>query len=244
MISLQADDLQCEIKRTIKQKDKALVLNVNAHALNLAYEQPWLCEFFNQAAIVFPDGYGAVWAGRLLGSAMQPRITYADWFYNLAAFAAINDFSLFFLGARPGVAEAAQQKLLELYKDLRIVGVHHGYFDKTANSEANQALLDQINRLAPDILVVAFGMPMQERWLKDNWDKVEAHVALTGGAVFDYVSGKLKRPPRWLANNGFEWLGRLIIEPGRLWQRYLLGNPKFVWRVFRERLFGSKKIHT
>ena len=79
-------------------------------------------------------------------------------------------------------------------------------------------------------------MPLQERWLLQNWDRIDARVTLTGGAVFDYVSGELRRGPRILTDNGFEWLARLLIEPGRLWQRYMVGNPLFLSRVLKQRL--------
>ena len=90
--------------------------------------------------------------------------------------------------------------------------------------------------MGPDILIVGFGMPLQERWLMQNWENLDARVALTGGAVFDYVSGEVRRGPRVLTDNGFEWLARFLIEPGRLWRRYLVGNPLFLWRVLQQRL--------
>ena len=73
--------------------------------------------------------------------------------------------------------------------------------------------------------------------LAENWERVEAHVALTGGAAFDYISGELRRAPRWMTDHGLEWLGRLLIEPRRLFQRYVLGNPLFMLRVLAQR-FG------
>ncbi len=69
-----------------------------------------------------------------------------------------------------------------------------------------------------------------------NWDRIDARVALTGGAVFDYVSGELRRGPRILTDNAFEWLARLLVEPGRLWRRYVIGNPLFLFRVLKQRL--------
>jgi N-acetylglucosaminyldiphosphoundecaprenol N-acetyl-beta-D-mannosaminyltransferase len=95
-------------------------------------------------------------------------------------------------------------------------------------------VLEEINQLSPDILLVGFGMPRQEKWLSENWEQIHAHVFLTGGAVFDYVSGEVKRAPKWMTDHGFEWLGRLIIEPGRLWKRYILGLPYFLFLVLKE----------
>jgi N-acetylglucosaminyldiphosphoundecaprenol N-acetyl-beta-D-mannosaminyltransferase len=134
------------------------------------------------------------------------------------------------------VADKAAANLKARYPDLRIVGTHHGYFDKTQGCAENEAVIEQINTVKPNILIVGFGMPLQERWLMENWDRIDANVALTGGAVFDYVSGELRRAPRWMTENGLEWLGRLIIEPRRLWKRYLIGNPIFLWRVLKQRL--------
>jgi N-acetylglucosaminyldiphosphoundecaprenol N-acetyl-beta-D-mannosaminyltransferase len=134
------------------------------------------------------------------------------------------------------VADKAAANLKARFPDLRIVSTHHDYFDKTPGSAENEAVIEQINAVKPNILIVGFGMPLQERWLMENWDHIDANVALTGGAVFDYVSGELQRAPRWMTDNGLEWLGRLLIEPRRLWKRYLIGNPLFIWRVLKQRL--------
>ena len=130
----------------------------------------------------------------------------------------------------------AAVRLTERFPNLRILGTHHGFFDKTPGSLENEDVIQRINAVKPDILVTGFGMPLQERWLMDNWDRIEANVALTGGAVFDYISEELRRAPRWMTDHSLEWLGRLIIEPRRLWRRYLIGNPLFLWRVLKQRL--------
>jgi N-acetylglucosaminyldiphosphoundecaprenol N-acetyl-beta-D-mannosaminyltransferase len=177
-------------------------------------------------------------AARLLGRRIPERITYADWAWRLAAFAEAEGLSLFLLGARPGVAEKAAEKLLKRHPDLGISGVEHGYFDHEPGSRENEAVLLGVNAARPDILIVGLGMPLQERWLMENRHRIDAGVALTGGAVFDYVSGGLRRGPRLLTDNGFEWLARLLVEPRRLWRRYLIGNPLFLLRVLGQR-FGT-----
>ena len=189
---------------------------------------------------MFCDGAGVILGARLLGKRIPERITYADWYWQLASLAEQKGYSFFLLGAQPGVAARAAEKLHEKYPQLRIAGIHDGYFDMSAGSEDTAGLIRQINAAAPDILTVGMGMPLQERWLCENWDQLETHIALTGGAVFDYISGELQRPPRWMTDNGFEWLGRMLIEPGRLWSRYLVGNPQFFWRVLKAR-FGASR---
>ena len=240
---ITVEELHAEIGRLIRGGEHALMLNGNVHCLNLAYRDAALRNLLNGAEIVFCDGAGVMLAARLLGRRIPERITYADWMWRLAAFAASEGHTLYFLGARPGVAEEAARRLTERFPALKIAGVHHGYFDHATGSPENESVIEGINAARPDILVVGFGMPRQERWLMENWDRVDANVTLTGGAVFDYVSGRLRRGPRLLTDYGFEWLARLLVEPARLWRRYLVGNPVFVLRVLRQRLSPEKRKH-
>jgi N-acetylglucosaminyldiphosphoundecaprenol N-acetyl-beta-D-mannosaminyltransferase len=229
-------ELHAKILDFVRDGGHDLVLHANVYGLNLCYRDPELRSFFNAASLVFCDGAGVMLAARILGERIPERITYADWMWQLAAFAEREGLSLFLLGARPGVAERAAARLEERHPDLKITGAHHGYFNRTVGAPENEAVIAEINAARPDLLLVGLGMPLQERWLMQNWNRLDARVALTGGAVFDYVSGELKRGPRILTDNGFEWLARLLIEPGRLWRRYVVGNPIFLARVLVQRL--------
>ena len=233
---LTAEDLGEEVGRLARVGRRGLVLNVNAHCLNLCHGDPALRDFFGRADVVFCDGSGVVLAARILGRRLPQRITYADWIEDLAALAAAEDHSLFFLGARPGVAAEAAKNLRRRHPALKLVGVRDGGFDPRTGGTENEAVLAEIRSANPDILLVGLGMPLQERWLMANLHRLDVGVALTGGAVFDYASGRLRRGPRVLTDNGFEWLARLLAEPRRLWRRYLLGNPLFLARVLRQRL--------
>jgi N-acetylglucosaminyldiphosphoundecaprenol N-acetyl-beta-D-mannosaminyltransferase len=231
---LTVDGLHAEISHLVRAENLGLVLNVNAHCLNLCYKDWALRDALNGADVVFCDGAGVMLAARMLGGRIPARITYADWIWQLADFAAAEGFSLYFLGARAGVAQEAARRLRERYPGLRIIGVRNGYFDHSAGSAENEAVLEEINACAPDILLVGLGMPLQERWLTANRPGLDVGVALTCGAAFDYASGRVRRGPRLLTESGLEWLARLLCEPRRLWRRYLLGNPLFLLRVLRQ----------
>jgi N-acetylglucosaminyldiphosphoundecaprenol N-acetyl-beta-D-mannosaminyltransferase len=218
---------------------KGLVLSGNVCSFNLACRHEWLRAFFNQADIVRLDGAGLRVAAWILGRRTPRRMTWADFVWDLAQLAESEELTCFFLGARPGVADRAAANVKKRFPHLRILGTHHGYFDKTPGSRENKSVIRCINALEPNILIVGFGMPLQERWLMENWDRIEVDVALTGGAVFDYLSGELRRAPRWMTDHGLEWFGRLLIEPRRLWRRYLIGNPVFFLRVLRQRIAQS-----
>ena len=234
--SLSLEQLLSTIECTILRDERAIIAYVNVHAINLAFDLAWFRAFLNRSELVFCDGVGVRWGVRLLGDRIPHRFTPPDWVADLAETARRRDFTLFFLGARPGVAEKAAVQLERRFPGLRIAGTHHGYFDKAPGSDENEAVIGRINAVQPNILILGFGMPLQERWLVENWDRIDANVALPAGALFDYVSGELPRAPRWMTEHGLEWLGRLLVEPRRLWRRYLIGNPLFLWRVFKQRL--------
>ena len=233
--TLSVDDLLTHISCVIHSDNRVIIANVNINAMNLSYDLPWFRAFLDSAEVVFCDGDGVMLGARIMGYCIPQRITYADWMWQLAEFAEPRDFTFFFLGAHPGIVDKAAGRIKERFPNLHIVGTHHGYFDKTPASPENKAVIQKINAVRPNILIVGFGMPLQERWLMENWEHVEANVALTGGAVFDYVSGELHRGPRWMTDHSLEWLARLIIEPRRLWKRYIIGNPLFLLRVLREK---------
>jgi N-acetylglucosaminyldiphosphoundecaprenol N-acetyl-beta-D-mannosaminyltransferase len=223
------------IIRTIQARGKARVVYVNISAVNLAQDLAWFRDFINRSDIAYCDGFGVKWGARLLGLQTPYRFTPPDWIALLAEECARQHFSLYLLGAQPGVAEKVAVTLKKQFTDLTIAGTHHGYFDKTPGAGENKAVLEAINAAKPDILLVGFGMPIQERWLMENWDRLEVNVALPVGALFDYLAGEIPRAPHWMTDHGLEWLGRLIVEPRRLWRRYLIGNTRFLWLVLKER---------
>lgn len=233
---LSTEELCARIGSLIRTGGRAVIANANVNAMNLACKLKWFREFLNRSDTVFCDGYGVIVGARLLRQELRHRNTYADLMWSLAAAVEENGFSLFFLGAAPGVARKAAQRLCTFFPRLRVVGSFHGFFDKAAGAKDNEDVIAMINACRPDILIVGFGMPTQEKWLLENIDRLEIKVAMPGGAVFDYMSGKVKRAPRWMTEHGLEWLGRLLREPRRLWRRYLIGNPLFLLRVMQERL--------
>jgi N-acetylglucosaminyldiphosphoundecaprenol N-acetyl-beta-D-mannosaminyltransferase len=234
--SISLDSLLDFIIAKLSQTDRCIITYVNIHALNLAYEITWFRKFLNSSDWVFCDGFGVAITAWLLSGKTIFRYTPPDWFAGLAQRCAKHGYTLYLLGSLPGIAEKVATKLVQQNPELKVVGCHDGYFDKDLNSSNNQLLVSQINKLHPDVLVIGFGMPMQEKWLADNWGDLNVKMALPIGAMFDYISGELPRAPRWMTDHGLEWLGRLLIEPRRLWKRYLIGIPLFFWRVLMQKI--------
>jgi N-acetylglucosaminyldiphosphoundecaprenol N-acetyl-beta-D-mannosaminyltransferase len=235
---LSVDELHGKIKDIVKKKQKKQVLNVNIHAMNIAHSDRMFSKILNNAEIVFCDGAGVRLGARLLGYKLPSRITYADWIYQLSAFCELNNFSLYLLGSKPGVAEIAASKLKERYPNLIINGCYDGYFEKEG-IETDQ-VINEINQCNPNIVIVGFGMPAQEKWIAANASRINTNIFLSGGACFDYVAKKVPRAPKWMLQSGMEWLFRLIIEPKRMWRRYIIGNIIFMVRILGFKL-GLKK---
>lgn len=235
-------DLLAQIVQVIRAGRRLLVMSANVRALNLAWEQPSFRHILNAADCVFCDGEGVRWGARLLGAALPERFTPADWAWDLARRAAEQGFALYLLGSRPGVAQRAAERLQQATPGLRIAGWQHGYFDKTAGGAENRRVLEQVNAAAPQILLVGFGMPLQERWLAENWSLLQANVAITCGALFEYLSGDLRRGPRWMTDHGLEWLARMLISPRRYAGRYLRDLPLFLARLLWLRWRGPAAL--
>jgi N-acetylglucosaminyldiphosphoundecaprenol N-acetyl-beta-D-mannosaminyltransferase len=220
--------------------DRAIIHYANAHAVNLAGRNASFRDAMVEASLVFCDGKSLQWAARMLGGQLPERFTPPDWIDELAELCVDRSHRLFFLGALEGVAEAGAEVLRDRHPGLE-VETRHGYFDR--DGPAVDHLVAEVNAAGPDILLVGLGMPDQERWVGAHAARLEASVIVTVGGLFDFISGHKRRGPRWLTSAGLEWLTRLVTEPRRLSSRYLLGNPRFVWTVMRQRIKTGTRNH-
>jgi N-acetylglucosaminyldiphosphoundecaprenol N-acetyl-beta-D-mannosaminyltransferase len=225
---LSTDALLDEIRRLATTTDRpALVVSGNAHGLVLAQRDPTMSTVYRIADLVRTDGASLVLAARLQGIRGVTRCTWADLIWLLAASLEQAGLSLYLLGGRAEAVDATARRLRERHPRLRLVGHHDGHFDQSPGSADSLAIVADLHSSAPDVVVVGLGMPRQERWLLGHLDQLTPAAYLTAGAVFDYASGMLRRPPAWMCDHGLEWLGRIVIEPRRLFLRYLIDLPRF-----------------
>ncbi|MDB5407876.1 MAG: gumM [Rhodospirillales bacterium] len=220
------------IVNAIDRGERYLVVHANAHLLNMAWTRPWMRDLFVRADTVYCDGVGAQVASWLLTAVWPFRHTAPEWIIPLGHALALRGYSIFWLGGAPDTADLAAENLA-MQTGVRSAGFHHGYFDASSGSTENEDVIEKINAARPELLIVNMGMPLQERWLYENWARLEVRAALTAGALVDHVAGRVQRPPNWVANCGLEWAVRLAIEPRRLWRRYLIGLPVFGFRMLQ-----------
>jgi len=206
---------------------------LNAHCSNLAACNENYRDALVDFDLIYADGHGVVWASRLLGHPVPERVNAGDFIVGLCRQCSEKGVSLFLLGGEEGRAEAAAQSWREAAPGLRIVGVHHGFL----NEEMEPAVAGQIRAARPDILLVGMSAPRQEIWARQWAGQLDVPVIWCVGALLEYYSGR-PRAPVWVRGIGMEWLFRLLLEPSRLWRRYLLGNARFILRVLKARLTG------
>lgn len=203
---------------------------VNAAKIVAANRDERLKQILREADLVTADGISVVWASRLLGQRLKQRVTGIDLFQRLVKHAAERGLSVYLLGAREESVRGAVAQLTARHPNLQVAGYRNGYFD----ASESDAVADDINKSAADLLFVAMGSPAQEYWIALNLARTGVRFALGVGGSFDHVSGLARRAPRWMQRMGLEWLHRLICEPRRLWRRYLVGNLVFIWLVAKQ----------
>ena len=197
---------------------------INAHCLNIACKDPAYVDILNRADAVWPDGSGIRMAGRIRRFPVPENVNGTDMFPLICA----KPYRIFMLGAAPGVAEKAMANAQAEFPGAQFVGAAPGFF---ADEAEERAVIRRINALDPDVLLVAMGVPRQEKWIDEHRSELVCGVVMAVGGLLDFVSGRIPRAPLWMRKLGIEWCYRLYQEPVRLFRRYVLGNPLFLLRV-------------
>lgn len=217
------------LKARIQARQQTRLYYVNADCLNLAWQDRAYRSALQEADLLLPDGSGVALGAKLTGQTLIENLNGTDMFLPLCELAQNQGYKVWFLGGRPEVNRALCEQAQARWPQLKIAGSQHGYI----GPEQHAALLQQIREDAPDILFVAMGAPQQERWIQTHAEHLQVPLILGVGGLFDFYSGRIPRAPMLLRRLGLEWTWRLLQEPARLWKRYILGNPLFVWRMLR-----------
>jgi len=208
---------------------------VNAHCANVAWKDADYFKVVTNSERIWADGIGVKLAGKILGRQIKQNVNGTDLFPRLCEAIAGTGDSLYLLGAKPGVAEDVKNWITERYPNTNVAGFQDGYYAKEDEPE----VIARIAASGATILMVAFGVPRQDIWIGENLDKLGVNVAMGVGGLFDFYSGRIDRAPQWVREIGFEWLFRVLQEPGRMWRRYFVGNAEFLIHVWQEKFFGK-----
>jgi N-acetylglucosaminyldiphosphoundecaprenol N-acetyl-beta-D-mannosaminyltransferase len=210
---------------------------VNAHCINVAANDAAYCAILNKADALFADGSGIRLAGKWLGSPVVDNVNGTDLFPLLCKRFALTGKRMYLLGSAPTIAEKAALWATEQAQSPIIAGTHDGFF----TPEEQEAVISEINASGADLLLVALGVPRQEKWIEAFRDTLQIPLCMGVGALFDFYSGTVPRAPLWMRKVGLEWVWRLAIEPRRMWRRYIVGNIVFVSRLLNVRMRQNKR---
>jgi len=227
--ALQIPDVILRIRRWIARRGACRYIAVTGmHGIIEARHKAEFREALTDAELVVADGMPLVWIGRLRGHHMPRRVYGPELMLRFCEETASAGCRHYLLGGAPGVVDQLRVSLETSCPDITIVGTQSPAF-RTSTPEEDAAMVENINRAAPDIVWVGLGTPKQEMWMYEHRDKLRVPVMIGVGAAFDFLSCRKRQAPMWMRERGFEWLFRLLQEPRRLWKRYLIGGCEFVF---------------
>ena len=221
-----------QLDTLIQSRQNHPVAFINAHCLNIAYKDEAYKAVLNSCSAVFADGIGAAIGAKMLGVRVEENVNGTDMFPLLAQ----KPYKIYLLGGRPEVARKALEKARAIKGRAEFVGSSDGYFKEKTEPE----VFEELRILKPDIVLVAFGVPKQEMWIREHLQDFPGCVAIGVGGLLDFVSERIPRAPLWMRRCKIEWCFRLYQEPVRLFKRYIIGNPLFIGRVFFSRYRRTK----
>lgn len=222
---------------------KILINCLNAYSYNVAQKDSLFAESLIRGDYLIPDGASIVMACKWLKAKSQPQRRIAGWDLFAYEMQRLDGKSkkeevkskVMFIGSSEKVLALIRERAKLDFPHIE-VETYSPPYKKVFSDEDDQAIIKVINDTNPDLLWIGMTAPRQEKWIYTHWDNlnIQCHVG-TIGAVFDFYAGTAKRAPIWWQEHSLEWLFRLLMEPSRMWRRYLIGNPLFLWNILRER---------
>jgi N-acetylglucosaminyldiphosphoundecaprenol N-acetyl-beta-D-mannosaminyltransferase len=199
------------IEAAVGARSPRQICTGNPEFLMTARRDPEFLEVLNRADLVVPDGVGLLMAARWLGGRLPERVAGSDLIYRIAERAAQRGWGLYFLGAAEGVASRTAETLTAMHPGLKVVGTFVG----SPKAEEEEVIVARVRAAQPDILLVAYGAPQQDKWIARNRERLGVPVSIGVGGAFDFVVGETRRAPVWIQRLGLEWLHRVGRQPWR-----------------------------
>lgn len=211
----------------MNRKEKTFLVTANPEIVMYAHDNPDYYKLLMEADFIAPDGIGIVQASRKLQTPIKERVPGFELMLGLLEIASMKNKRVYFIGAKEDIINLTVSNVSKKWPDLEIAGYHHGYFD-----HEDPQMIEQVKATRPDIVLVAFGFPRQEKWIKSYLASADYGIAVGVGGSFDVLSGKTKRAPYLVQRFHIEWLYRLVKQPSRY--KRMLALPYFIREVYRQ----------
>ena len=229
--AIRMSDALDALSSWIETRQPHYVCVTPAYSVLQGHDDLDLRRIYNTSGLTTPDGAPVTWILQWKGFKHVERVYGPDLMAAVCGCSVEHCWTHYFYGGSPAVLDRLQERLHQRYPGIRIAGMDAPPF-RPLTPEEDEEGVERIRAAAPDILWIGLGAPRQDRWMAEHIDRLNGPVLVGVGAAFDFLSGQKPQAPKWMQRNGLEWIFRLASEPGRLWRRYLLGNPRFIWLVF------------
>lgn len=216
------------IETMITLDKKSYIVAINVDVIVKIENDSYLKKIVDKADMVVVDGKPLVWISKLYGKPLKAKISGSDLVPLLCEVAAEKGYKIFIIGGKDGIAEQAKKKLENKLPNIQIVGTYAPPLGFEGDTNELHNINQIISDVHPDLLIVCFGCPKQEKWIYENIKKYNAKVSICAGATVDFLAGNIQRAPTWMRDYGFEWLYRFLQEPKRLFKRYFIDDIKIV----------------
>lgn len=230
------DELFRDWETVIQKGEKAQVCITPVNSILAARAAARVQEIYKHADYVLCDGVPVKWASNFLGDPIKERITGLDVLPRIFPFAASKNFSIFLLGASPGVAETLKTVMEAKHPGVKVVGTFVPPFRAVFSDEENEEMIEAINAVKPDILLVSLTAPKQDIWIAENLEKLDTRLAIGIGGAFEVAAGMIQRAPLWMQKSGLEWFFRFLQEPKRMFRRYFVEAPVFIPLIIQQKI--------
>ncbi|MBR4389480.1 MAG: WecB/TagA/CpsF family glycosyltransferase [Prevotella sp.] len=238
MLQLKTLDIVCSKSELAAIPDgKTLINTINAHSYNTAQKDDLFAEALSKGDYLIPDGASIVKACGWVKAKSRPTERIAGWDLFELEMRRLNERGgrVMFMGSSEKVLALIKEKAAEVYPNLDVVTYSPPYKPEFSEEDSSK-IINAINEADPDLLWIGMTAPKQEKWTYSHWQLLDIHCHVgTIGAVFDFFAGTAQRAPLWWQRHSLEWLYRLLKEPKRMWRRYVIGNPLFLWNIWKER---------
>lgn len=226
--NVNMDEALQAIEDMIVSEKKSYIVAINVDVVMKIENDPYLKEITDKADMVLVDGKPLEWIAKWHKRPVKAKISGSDLVPLLCERASEKNHSIFIIGGKEGIAEKAKEKLELKHPGINVVGTYAPPFGFEKNEKELEEINEMISAAHPDLLIVCFGCPKQEKWIYENYQKYDAKVSVCAGATVDFLAGNVKRCPKWMSDYGLEWFYRFLQEPKRMFKRYFVDDLKII----------------
>ncbi len=231
--NLNMDEVLSAIDEMISFDKRSYIIAINVDVVMKIEKDKYLKKITDNADMVLVDGKPLVWISKWHNAPVKAKISGSDLVPKLCEKSVEKNYSIFIIGGKEGIAELAKKNIENRYKGINIVGTYAPPLGFENNDEELFKINNIISNAHPDLLIVCFGCPKQEKWVYENYKKYNAKVSICAGATVDFLAGNVSRAPKWMSDHGLEWFYRFLQEPKRLFKRYFIDDIKILNLVWK-----------